>query len=522
LNRADLINRLNAHIHPWDVIVIGGGATGAGIAFDAVSRGYDTLLLEQEDFGKGTSSRSTKLIHGGVRYLAQGDLVLVFEALRERGLILKNAPHITFNQPFAVPVYSLWEAIKYTVGLKFYDLLAGKLSLGKSKFINRKETLKILPGLSEKGLKGSVVYHDGQFDDTRLLIDLIQSVVKAGGICLNCFRVTGLTKNNGKITGVRAIDTETRNEFLFNGKAIINATGVFTDDVIRMDQPVMKRTIRPSQGIHLVLRREFLPGTSSVMIPKTEDGRVLFAIPWYDHVVIGTTDTPVNDVSLEPRALDEEIDFILNNARKYFKIPPERKDILTVFAGLRPLVASPEDPSATRELSRRHKISISASGLVNVEGGKWTVFRKMAEDTLDRVIRSRMLEPSPCKTRNLPVFGATTDVDKNNRLHIYGSCQDEIVALGKNNPGLNKSIHPDLPYTTAEIVWICRNEMPRKLEDMLARRTRSLFLHAEASREMACDVATIMAAELGFSGEWIAGQIEEYGRLVEKYVVGKQ
>ncbi|HLO59170.1 MAG TPA: glycerol-3-phosphate dehydrogenase/oxidase [Bacteroidales bacterium] len=517
MNRTELTNRLGNHNHDRDIIVIGGGATGAGIALDAVYRNYDTLLLEQEDFGKGTSSRSTKLIHGGVRYLAQGDLVLVFEALRERGRILKNAPHITFNQQFIVPVYSAWEAIKYTIGLKFYDLLAGKLSLGKSQFIGRSKTLAKMPGLNEKGLLGGVIYHDGQFDDTRLLIDLVRSVNDKGGICLNYCRVTGLLKDNkGSVCGVRAIDTLTGKEHEFRAKVVVNATGVFTDDIIRMDQPVMKRTIRPSQGIHLVLDSKFLPGDASVMIPKTDDGRVLFAIPWYNKVVVGTTDTVVDEAALEPKALEKEIDFILNTTLRYFKVPPQRKDILTVFAGLRPLVASPDDPSATRELSRRHKISISSSGLVTVEGGKWTIYRRMAEDTIDRIIRKGMLQPGTCRTGTLRIYGADGEWPRNDRLHIYGSDAHEIKKMEEADP---KPLHPDLPYTKAEITWICRNEMPQKLEDMLARRTRSLFLNARASVEIAPVVAAIMASEMGFDGNWQKTQVEEYTKLAANYII---
>jgi glycerol-3-phosphate dehydrogenase len=516
LNRTELTNRLGNHNHDWDIIVIGGGATGAGIALDAVYRNYDTLLLEQEDFGKGTSSRSTKLIHGGVRYLAQGDLVLVFEALRERGRILKNAPHITFNQQFIVPVYSVWEAIKYTIGLKFYDLLAGKLSLGKSQFIGRSKTMAKMPGLNEKGLLGGVIYHDGQFDDTRLLINLVRSVNEKGGICLNYYRVTGLLKDEkGSVCGVKATDSLTGIEQEFRAKVVVNATGVFTDDIIRMDQPVMKRTIRPSQGIHLVLDSKFLPGDASVMIPKTDDGRVLFAIPWYNKVVVGTTDTVVEDAALEPRALEKEIDFILNTTSRYFKVPPRRKDILTVFAGLRPLVASPDDPSATRELSRRHKISISSSDLVTVEGGKWTIYRRMAEDTLNRIIKRGMLRPESCRTGNLGIYGAHGDWPRNDRLHIYGSDAVQIQTLKE----ADTILHSDLPYTEREIIWICRNEMPQKLEDMLARRTRTLFLNAKASVEMAPRVAAIMASEMGFDSDWQKRQVEEYTKLAANYII---
>jgi glycerol-3-phosphate dehydrogenase len=503
----------------WDVIVIGGGATGAGIAFDAASRGFRTLLLEQEDFGKGTSSRSTKLLHGGVRYLAQGDLVLVIEALKERGLILKNAPHLTFNQEFVIPVYTWWDVFLYTVGLKFYDILAGRLSLGKSRFINIRETLNRLPNLQQKGLKGGVVYHDGQFDDSRLLIALIQSVLGKGGVALNYCKVTGLTKSvDGKITGVVARDGESGQKLCLHARVVINATGVFTDDILRLDQPIMERTIRPSQGIHIVLDHKFLAGDSAIMIPKTDDGRVLFAIPWYNKVVVGTTDTPIDNISLEPKALETEIDFILNTAGRYLKLQPQRQDILSIFAGLRPLAASPHDPTATREISRRHKIRISSSGLVTVEGGKWTIYRRMAQDALDKIMQYGMLEKRPCQTPHLSLYGAGNNGQGNDRLQIYGLHARDIKALFAAYPGNDHRMHPRLPYTRAEIIWICRNEMPVKLEDVLARRTRALLLDTRASLEMAPEVAAIMARELDFDNVWIKEQVDEYTKLAENYL----
>jgi glycerol-3-phosphate dehydrogenase len=520
MNRNALFSLVRNHTQKiWDVIVIGGGATGAGLAFDAASRGFGTLLLEQEDFGKGTSSRSTKLIHGGVRYLAQGDLVLVIEALKERGLILKNAPHLTFNQEFVIPVYTWWEALIYTVGLKFYDILAGRLSLGKSRFIGLGETLKRLPNIRTNGLKGGVIYHDGQFDDSRFLITLIRSVLEKGGVALNYCKVTGLIKDpDGNIAGVIARNVESGQKLRIKARVVINATGVFTDDILIMDQPVMERTIRPSQGIHIVFDKKFLAGESAVMIPKTDDGRVLFAIPWYDKVLIGTTDTPIETISLEPKALEEEITFILNTAGRYLRVPPQRADILSVFAGLRPLAASPYDPTATREISRRHKIRISSSGLVTVEGGKWTIYRRMAQDTIDKIMQAGMLEKRACITRQLTVCGIDHDHQKSDRFHIYGLHAREIKAMFNLNSVNDKPLHPRLPYTRAEIIWICRNEMPRKIEDVLARRTHALLLDARASKEMAPEVATIMAGELEFDKEWIQGQIEAYYKLVDNYI----
>ena len=356
-------------------------------------------MLEQSDFAKATSSRSTKLVHGGVRYLAQGDLLLVMEALHERGLMLKNAPHLTFNQEFVIPVYSLWDIFMYTAGLKFYDLLAGRLSMGKSYYISKNETLSRLPLLKSDGLKGGIVYHDGQFDDSRMAFALAEACTEKGGIVLNYFKVNSLLKDSGgKINGVIAKDLDTEKDYSLKARIVINATGVFADSIARMDNPSSKPSLRPSQGVHIVLDKSFLRSNSAIMIPKTDDGRVLFAIPWYNEVVIGTTDTPLDTISLEPVALEKEIDFILQTAEKYLVRPPKRKDILCVFAGLRPLAANPDNPGSTKEVSRRHKITLSPSGLLTIIGGKWTTYRRMAEETLDRAIKGGRLKKSKCIT----------------------------------------------------------------------------------------------------------------------------
>jgi glycerol-3-phosphate dehydrogenase len=502
----------------WDIIVIGGGATGLGIAQDGASRGYKTLLLEQSDFAKATSSRSTKLVHGGVRYMAQGDLALVMEALHERGIMLKNAPHLTFNQEFVIPVYTLWDSIKYTLGLKFYDLLAGRLSMGKSYFISRKKTLTRLPLLKSKDLKGGIVYHDGQFDDSRMAIALAQSCTENQGTVLNYFKVTGLLKDEfGKINGVTAIDIVSGEEFHLKTHLVINATGVFADEVARLDNPGSKSTIRPSQGVHIVIDRSFLQSDSAIMIPKTDDGRVLFAIPWYNEVVIGTTDTPLDTICLEPVALEEEISFILRTAEKYFVRPPGREDVLCIYAGLRPLAANPDNPASTKEVSRRHKITLSPSGLLTIVGGKWTTYRRMAEETIDRAIRAGILSNAKCITSKLRLTGQTRD-NVSERLNIYGDHAVEIKKMISENPELGMAIDTRLPYTRAEILWICRNEMPVRLEDILARRTRSLFLNARASAEIAPTVAGLMAKEFGHDEKWEKDQLESYKELVKNYL----
>lgn len=502
----------------WDVIVIGGGATGLGIALDATLRGFKTLLLEQSDFSKGTSSRSTKLVHGGVRYLAQGDVLLVTEALHERGYMLRNAPHLTANQEFIIPVYTTWDVILYYVGLKFYDLLAGRLSLGKSYFINKSEAVARLPLLRSEGLKGGIVYHDGQFDDSRMALALAKACVSNGGTVLNYFRVTSLEKDeHSRIRGISARDLHSGEEYLIHSKVIINATGVFADEIHRMDDPASKPTIRPSQGVHIVLDSSFLQSNSAIMIPETDDGRVLFAIPWYGKVVVGTTDTPLDTIVTEPKALDEEINFILNTAAKYLNRPPKREDALCIFAGLRPLAADPGNPAATKEVSRRHKITISPSGLLSVIGGKWTSYRRMAEETINKAINAGILENRPCKTKNFRFINNGVPAEPD-RLKIYGDGTHEIEKLIAEKPDLGKLADPRLPYTLAEIIWICRNEMPLTIEDLLARRTRALFLDARASLDIAPEVARLMADEQGFGISWQEQQLTDYKNLITNYL----
>jgi glycerol-3-phosphate dehydrogenase len=519
MNRGALLKELNNQSgKEWDIIVIGGGATGLGIALDATSRGYKTLLLEQSDFAKGTSSRSTKLVHGGVRYMAQGDLLLVIEALHERGLMLKNAPHLTSNQEFVVPVYTFLDAVIYTVGMKFYDILAGRLSTGKSYFINRVNTMNRLPLLKSKGLKGGVVYHDGQFDDARMTIALAKTCVDHGGLALNYFKVIGLLKNEkGRINGVNAKNLTSGKDLNLYARLIINATGVFADDIIRMDNPRAKPIIRPSQGVHIVLNKTFLNSNSAIMIPKTNDGRVLFDIPWYDKVVVGTTDTPLDKINLEPVALENEINFILQTARKYLTKPVKREDILCIFAGLRPLAANPDNPMATKEISRRHKIILSPSQLLTITGGKWTTYRLMAEETINKAIRAGILDKRKCITSSLKLSTSTSGISTNH-LHIYGDQSVEIENIIVEKPDLGVPIDLRLPYTRAEIIWICRNEMPLTIEDVLARRTRALFLDAQASSEIAPLVASIMAEEMGFDERWQQEQVTAYRQLVVNYL----
>jgi glycerol-3-phosphate dehydrogenase len=504
----------------WDVIIIGGGATGLGAAVDAASRGFSTLLFEQADFAKGTSSRATKLVHGGVRYLAQGDIGLVREALHERGLLLKNAPHLVKNECFIIPNYSWFDGIFYTIGLTIYDLLAGKLGFGRAKHISKKETLNRLPGIEDKGLYGGVAYHDGQFDDSRLAINLAQTALEQGATVLNYFKVTGLIKDaHDKIAGVAVVDTETGIAYQLKAKAVINATGVFVDDVLKMDTPGCKPLVRPSQGVHLVLDRSFMPGEDAIMIPKTEDGRVLFVVPWHNKLLVGTTDTPIDKHSLEPIALEAEVDFIMRTAAKYLTKTPARKDVLSVFAGLRPLAAPQDDSSKTKEISRSHKLIVSKSGLITITGGKWTTYRKMGEDTIDKAIEVGKLKNKICHTASLPIHGSRPSPDRSNHLYVYGADIEKVLALANENIDWKNPVHPDDLYTKGEVIWSIRYEMARTVEDILARRTRVLFLNARLAIAMAPEVARLMASELNKDTEWQTEQVNAFNKVAKNYIL---
>ena len=504
----------------WDVIVIGGGATGLGVALDATTRGYKTLLLEQVDFAKGTSSKSTKLLHGGVRYLAQGNIDLVKEALYERGLLLKNASHLVSIQSFIIPNYRWWDNFFYAFGLKVYDLLAGKLSFGKSIRINKKDTISRLKTIKKQHLKGGVVYHDGQFDDARLAINIAQTCIEYGAVILNHFKVKQLLKNNnGIVNGVVANDSETNMSYNLKAKVIINATGIFTDEIIQMDNVEAKNTVRPSQGIHLVLDKSFLPGNDAIMIPKTNDGRVLFLVPWHNRVIVGTTDTLLNSYSLEPTALDEEVNFIISTANKYLNKKVCKEDVLSIYAGLRPLAATKDKSEKTKEISRSHKIIVSNSELITITGGKWTTYRRMAEDTVNKAIAIGKLPNVSCKTEILQIHGSKESLYNTHHLNIYGSDQDNIQKLIVETPQLGEKLHSRLPYTKAEIIWGIRNEMARTVDDILARRVRALFLDAKAAIEVAPLVASMLAKELGKDKLWQQQQINEFTTIASHYIL---
>ncbi|HWM91167.1 MAG TPA: glycerol-3-phosphate dehydrogenase/oxidase [Thermoanaerobaculia bacterium] len=512
--RASLLSRLDDP-EPWDFLVIGGGATGLGTAVEAASRGYRTLLVEQHDFAKGTSSRSTKLIHGGVRYLQQGNVALVLEALHERGLLLRNAPHLVHNLSFVVPTYDWWEGPFYGVGLKLYDMLAGRMGLGPSRFLSRDETLEIIPTLEPAGLRGGVMYYDGQFDDARLAITLMRTLLDLGGAALNYMPVISLLKENGLVRGAVVRDAETETEREVRARVVVNATGVFADDLRRMDEPDSEPILAPSQGIHLVLDRSFQPGASAILVPHTDDGRVLFAVPWHGRVIVGTTDTPLSERSLEPRALPEEVDFLLTHIARYLTRDPSPADVLSCFAGLRPLVRGGEGLK-TATLSRDHTLLISPSGLVTITGGKWTTYRKMGEDTVSQAAVLAGLPELPSTTADLRLHG-WSEVEPTEDWAVYGSDATALVRLCEEQPALREPLHPRLPYRLCEAIWAVRHEMARTVEDVLARRTRALLLDARASAEAATTVARLMATELGKDGEWESRQVEDYRAVARGY-----
>ena len=515
MNREQMLPRLTAEAQ-WDIIIIGGGATGLGVAVDAASRGLKTLLLEAHDFAKGTSSRSTKLVHGGVRYLEQGDIPLVLEALRERGLLHRNAPHIVHHLSFIVPRYKWWEGPFFGIGMKVYDALAGKLNLSPSKILSREETLQRIPNIEPGNLLGGVEYFDGQFDDSRLAITLAQTAADHGATLLNYTTVTGLQKTDGMTSGLTCRDEETGKTYELAARVVINATGIFADEIRLMDEPAAARAVQPSQGVHLVFERSFLQGDSAIMVPHTDDGRVLFVIPWHDKVLVGTTDTAMDKAELEPRALDDEITFILRNASRYLARDPKREDILSLFAGQRPLVRKPgRDGGATKAISRNHEVLVSDSGLVTIVGGKWTTYRKMAEDTVNHATLIGGLAEKPCVTENLQLHGyrSPQTAALPAAYAIYGSDAPKLEQLGLDTP-----LHPRLPYTKANVLWAVRTEMARTVEDVLSRRTRALLLDAKAAIESAPEVAAIMAAELKKDKAWEAAQVQEFEALAKGYL----
>jgi glycerol-3-phosphate dehydrogenase len=504
---------------PWDIVVVGGGATGAGVAVDAATRGYSTLLLEQADFGKGTSSRATKLVHGGVRYLEQGNVSLVMEALKERGLLRQNAPHLVSELPLIVPSYAWWEGPFYGIGLKLYQMLSGKYGFGSSQLLSKEETIKRLPSVNPEGLTGGVVYYDGQFDDTRLLINLVATAHAQGATLLNYAKVTKLHKGpDGIVRGLTWEDLETGESHEVDAKVVVNATGAFTDSVRHLAEPDAAKMIAPSQGAHIILDRSFLPGTDAILVPHTKDGRVMFALPWHGHTLVGTTDTPVEKAVLEPVALEQEVEFMLETAGLYLAKKPTKADVLSVFAGIRPLVKA-GDGKNTAALSRDHTVHIDSSGLLSIAGGKWTTYRNMAEDAVNHAATLGDLPEKPCVTKNLNIHGYHSNPEKLGTLSFYGSDAAAIKQIIEKDTALGKPLDAELFYVEAEVVWAVREEMARTVEDILARRTRALFLNAKAALRMAPRVAAIMAKELGKDEKWQADQLAQFSQVASGYLV---
>lgn len=521
MNRDSMLTRLGAR-KKWDLIIIGGGASGLGCAVDAASRGLSTLLLEQADFAQGTSSRSTKLVHGGVRYLKQGDIGLVREALRERGRMYRNAPHLVRDLQFVVPRYSWWEGPFYGIGLKLYDMLAGKLNFGKSRGLDPKETLALIPNLEDDELLGGVMYHDGQFDDSRMALALAFTAADHGACMLNHAGVTSLVKgSDGLLAGVRFVDHMSGDEHEVMGSAIINATGIFTDSIRQLDDTDAAAICRPSQGVHIVLPKRFLQGNTAIMVPHTDDGRILFAIPWHGRTLVGTTDYPQPGPLLEPKPTIDEVGFILRNANRYLEEDPVESDILSCFAGMRPLISKGGD-AETKSISRKHEVLVSASGLITLAGGKWTTYRQMAQDAVDQAVDIGDLPENSCVTEGLHLHGwmqrDDPEMPVDNHLHYYGSDARRIADLVRLDPSLGETLHPELPYTAAQVVWAVREELACTVEDVLSRRTRALLLHAKASVEIAPQVASMMASEMGHDAAWEADQVAKYEALAKTYL----
>lgn len=490
---------------PWDLAVVGGGATGLGIALDAALRGFAVALLESHDFAGGTSSRSTKLLHGGVRYLAQGHMALVREALAERANVLHNAPHLAQPLAFVMPSYARWQTPFYGTGLKLYDLMAGRAGLGRTAWLSRAETLAALPGVQSQGLRGGVRYWDGQFDDARLALALARSAERAGALVLNYAEVTGLDPapaGQGGLTALQVRDRLSGAVHRLRARCVVNATGVWVDSLRtsahRPGQgPAPARMVSPSQGVHLVVARDFMPGDHALLVPRTRDGRVLFAVPWLGRLILGTTDTPRQDLPREPGAFDEELHFILSEAGRVLRRPVRPDDIRSVWVGLRPLVAPPATAQGgTKGLSREHTIVIDANGLVSVTGGKWTTYRAMASDVLARCFARGLLPPRAggltdhhrlvgapaAEAHNTPLHGAPG-------IHLYGSEGARVMAC----PGAHRAL--GLGLTEAMVRFAVRHEHAHTVEDVLARRWRALFLDARAAAALAPAVADILCSE---------------------------
>lgn len=516
--REGLVSRL-ADNQIYDLAIIGGGATGLGLALDAASRGYSVVVIEATDFAQGTSSRSTKLVHGGVRYLAQGNVSLVYEALHERTTLLNNAPHLAQPLAFVMPCYKFWEQSFYGAGLILYDALAGRKSLGRTRFLGKTRTLQDLPNLNTAGLKGAVKYWDGQFDDARLALALGRTAAQHGALLLNYCEAVALTHTEGNVSGLIVRDTETDERHQIQASCVVNAAGVWVDALRDLDaqatQEKHSNIVAPSQGVHIVVDRDFLLGDHALIVPHTTDGRVLFAVPWLGKVIIGTTDTPRHDLSREPTPFKEELQFILRESARYLARAPQREDIKSIWVGLRPLVKPPQDDSGnTKKISREHTILISKSKLVTVTGGKWTTYRAMAQDVLTHCIKANLLsQRASCLTENLPLVGSQSGDAVSHPMNAAPSIAaygDEAMYLN-TLPGAQRELGGGL--TEAMVRFAVRHEYARTVEDVLARRSRLLFLDAALALSVADAVGQIIAEETGQSGN-----IAAFKELAQHYL----
>lgn len=511
--------------NPVDLAVVGGGATGLGVALDAALRGFSVVLLESYDFAGGTSSRATKLLHGGVRYLAQGNVALVREALAERATVLRIAPHLAQPLPFVMPSYKWWQTPFYGTGLKLYDLMAGRAGLGRTEFLSAEQVMAALPGLKSQGLKGGVKYWDGQFDDARLALALARTAEAAGATVLNYAEVTDLRMlvAGGKKESLSEIDVSDRfgvEAMTLSARCVVNATGVWVDKLRNKAMgsgPNAKTSqmVSPSQGVHVVVDREFMPGHHALLVPKTRDGRVLFAVPWMGKLILGTTDTPRQDLPREPDAFAEELEFILSEASNVLSRPVTMADVRSIWVGLRPLVAPPEtEEGGTKTISREHTIVVDPNGLLTVTGGKWTTYRAMAEDVMDRCFDKGLLSARPsAQTEQHRLLGAPPDGSPHSpiygapSMHLYGTEQAAVAAC----PGHDRQLGMGL--TEAMVRYAVRHEHAHTVEDVLARRWRVLFLDARAAADMAPAVDEIMTSE----GAQLAG-LEGFLGLCRQYL----
>ncbi len=492
MKRKQLLSNIKSE-EIFDILVIGGGATGLGVALDGVSRGYKVALVEKVDFGKGTSSKATKLLHGGVRYLQKGDVGLVMEALREREFVLTQAPHLSRIQKFIIPHYSRLRGYYYMAGLMAYDLLSGLRSLGDTKKLSKEETIKLLPNLKKKGLKGGIQYTDGQFDDTRLCIDLVSTINKSGGTAINYCKLDSFTYNqDGKIDGGQVTDMISGDSFAIKSKSVVNATGVFAEETMAIDSEKTNIKIVPARGSHIVLDRSFLQSDEAIMVPKTTDGRVLFLVPWHNVVIVGTTDVVSPELTMEPKATEEEINFILNNTARYLERKPTRSDILSTFAGLRPLAAPKREGKKSKEISRSHKIVTSKAGLVSVLGGKWTTFRKMGEDAVDKIIKSGKLAKTKSTSETMQIYNGKPSTE-------------------------GAHVHPKLPYTWSEMEKYVKEELVETVEDLLCRRTRCILLHKQGTLDILDQAIELLARIKDCDEDWKEQQRLDFMEMAENY-----